>query len=165
MPDDPIQTIRIETNKTRMGYYFESAIERQKAFTAIVVLGLQSMLIVNGGALAGMLTFIGNVPTVAHNPGVLCASVAFSIGIAAALFATLFAYATTTKYYNQSVAMAESLFWGMNAEPQRQGESDRESTAFGASGGRYEVVAVGLGIISMLAFVSGALTGILALTR
>lgn len=74
---------------------FEGIMSRAEGVRELALLGIRSLVIINGGALIGLFTFLGNNQALASRAfafGVLAASVAFVLGLVTALIAVLIAY-------------------------------------------------------------------------
>mgnify|MGYP007059379827 CR=1 FL=1 len=82
-----------ETNKAWMGHHLSASLEGQKYVIDFALLALKTLSIVNGGALIGMLTFIGNFPNFAQaNSPIWWAFILFGGGLAFTLASLLYSY-------------------------------------------------------------------------
>jgi len=90
-----IERRRRKLARIRYEQALETARTRGKGLSDLAVLGVRSLVIVNGGAVIGLFTFLGNNQALAAHVfayGVLAASIAFVLGLVTALLALLIAY-------------------------------------------------------------------------
>lgn len=89
-----------------------------KSMVSIATEGLKALLLVNGGAIVALLTFLGNSKNVAASQFVF-PSIAFVMGLVLCFFAFCSAYATQFYLYNEQFPEREfsegshmKFFWG-----------------------------------------------------
>ncbi|HRK64394.1 MAG TPA: hypothetical protein PLN53_08355 [Terricaulis sp.] len=131
-----------------------SVSDRSKAVFEFAYIALKSLILVHGGALIGLLTFLGNFPQAANASGAWWAYAAFVFGLFTALLAVIFSYAAQTYF-----------FWAEGSNPEIEAmqsfgldtsEAAKPAQKNARTGIRYQLCAVGSGAISALAFLGGA---------
>lgn len=140
------------------------AAERLKFAIGIVDNGTRSLMLINGGALIALFTFIGNARKVqvglTLSPQLLWfAFVAFSVGLVLTMLAMLGAFLSQNAFY----AAAQAIAW--NAQDEMAGRPARQDTERDVRAGQHaQYAAVGAAVLSIVAFVGGcafALAGVL----
>lgn len=98
-------------------YWREDAIRRVESLSQFAQALWKSLMLVNGGAIVAILTFIGNTKITVDPASIWWAMACFVVGLAATMFSTLAAYICQSGYMRGS---AESLFG--EDTPTNQGE-------------------------------------------
>lgn len=133
-------------------YEREEVLHRLEAQNQLGQAALKSMMLVNGGAIIALLTFVGNKGTVAN----ACA-VKWGMGLfGAGLFFALFAYFGA--YFSQADAMLTAAYRVRNAQSQMAGGEGVEPPPIHER--RANVLlfsAVGCVLLSLLLFGAGAI--------
>lgn len=114
---------------------------------------LKSLMLVNGGAILSLLTFIGNTGTVAHPDLVKDAMLCFGFGISANLIAYFCAYLSQNAFMFYVSALLENSLRLLSGKPLEAKQKDYRKIGNRAL---YGTIARALG--SLGCFVGGALT-------
>ncbi|MCG7350016.1 hypothetical protein [Sphingomonas sp. ACRSK] len=144
------------------------AAERVKIQASLADGALKALLLVNGGAMVALFTFIGNLLARADAKPLFDASklwlafACFVVGLGVALICHVLAFASQDRFYRQSMMEA----WRLQEAAARQlstapGEAELRTYR---QGGLLYLAGVALSVVSILAFVLGcgfALAGVL----
>ncbi len=147
--------LAIEFARLKYQAQLTSAYERSKAVFDFALLGLRSIVIVNGGAIVGLLTFVGNFNRAADSAGVWAAFVCFAVGLFAALAAILASYSAQSWFY-----WCEELGPEINARETFEVDASdirKRASDFLDRGMRRQRVAMASGLLSALLFLAGAI--------
>ncbi len=133
-----------------------AATERSKYVIEMAQLGLRSLVLVNGGALVGMLTFLGHNPDMALR-GQLWVGFGWLIaGLAMALAAILVAYLTqqvfSTSEYHEAYRLLLLSYGDAEAAKREEGKEDRHR----AIGSWLQTVAILVAAGSFVSFAVGS---------
>jgi hypothetical protein len=153
-----------EYHKIRVAHLYEGATFRFKSAADYAQLGLRSVLIANGGALAAVVAYLGTKPNVGDLSGVV---VSFTLGLFFALCAVLAAYVCQSFYGQMEQAGAERIYFHQIGQPAQGNEQERDEAHGRARGGAAEWVAVILFMAAVICFLLGAIIGafVISITR
>jgi len=126
MPPTPEQTH--ELNKIYAEHHFDEAKDGNKYVVDFALLGLRSLFILNGGAIVGLFTFIGNIKNQAGslvkiNMHLLFIGFGiFSFGLLLAIFSCLFAYFCQSAINSRDFMRAYNMYKKMVEHSDPQGD-------------------------------------------
>jgi hypothetical protein len=129
------------------------AIDRSASVIEFALLGLRGLTIINGGALVGLLTFLGQYD-IRVGGGLIWAFGAFVIGLFFAFVATLASYLSQT-YFNWN-EMGEAQRIGMQALGRDSEELFKDSKKSYENGTTARLWAIAAAVSSLLCFVVGS---------
>ncbi|MBX9747582.1 MAG: hypothetical protein K2X34_11820 [Hyphomonadaceae bacterium] len=152
-----------EYHKVRQVHLYEMAAKRFASAADFARLGVQSALIANGGALVGMLTFLGNTELSFAGGGLWTTFGAFVVGLVAALSAVLLAYRTQSAYGRQEAAGSDKIYFHLLNDFKPRDEQDAEESRQMRLGGNWEIAGVIVYCVSVIAFIVGAAAGVATL--
>lgn len=157
-PSPAIAQLSSDFAKIRYEASLTATYERSKSVMDFALLGLRSLIIVNGGALVGLVTFIGNFGAAEDNSGAVLAFTLFVFGLFSGFLAVLFSYLAQ-----------QHFFWSETHDCDREA---REMFGLDTNivradlvndwkiGTRYQIVAIVIALLSALMFVIGALAAL-----
>jgi hypothetical protein len=129
----------------------------------IALQGLKTLSLAHGGALVGMLTFIGHYPElVGSRSGVVTAFVMFSLGLTDTLLAMLLAYSAQLSFHRRCWTVAERLYESYAFDDPKS-PHDTEELKHLNRGAMFEVGAVTAVLLSFIFFILGCGFGVFAL--
>lgn len=144
--------------KIRYEATLTSTYERSKSVMDFALLGLRSLIFVNGGALVGLVTFIGNFGAAEDNSGVILGFTLFVFGLFFAFLAVLLSYLAQQHFFwseaHECDREAREMF-GLDATEVRT-----ELVGEWKVGTRYQSSAIVMALLSAIVFVIGALTAL-----
>ncbi len=158
---DPSQP---EYHKVRQEHLYNMAANRFRSAADFARLGLQSALIANGGALVAMLTFLGNTELDVGGCGLWIGFGSFTLGLLAALVATLLAYRTQSAYGRQEAAGSDKIYFHLLRDEKHRAQEEAEEDRQMAIGRGWEIGGVIAYAFTLFFFMVGAVAGVLALT-
>lgn len=129
----------------------------------IALLGLKTLSLVHGGALVGMLTFVGHYPELIRSRlGIVTAFIMFSFGLALALLAMLLAYSAQLSFHRRCWTVAERLFESYAFDDPRA-PHDTDELKYLKRGAMFERGAVSAALLSFTLFILGCGFGVFTL--
>lgn len=159
------QAFRAELSKIRQSHLYEEARLSDRAVVDLALMGLKSLLLVNGGALIAMLTFLGNVQTEFAHPWLLWFSFAtFVSGLVLALVATILGYFAQSAYSAQATSGGDKILFSLMGDKETSDKSNAEEDKYLKEKIRFRIAAITLAILSAFTFCAGSGVGILALS-
>lgn len=164
IPPQDWQQLQRELAKIRYERHLHGAIDRSRAVIDFALLGLRGLTIINGGALIGLVTFLGHVESARHAQAVPLwwAYALFVFGLFLSFIAILGSYLAQT-YFNWN-EMSEAERAGLQALGRDYGEDDgKNSRQQWEDGNKARTVAIVCAIGSILAFCIGAFCALAAL--
>jgi sterol desaturase/sphingolipid hydroxylase (fatty acid hydroxylase superfamily) len=140
----------------------KGAIDRSRAVVDFALLGLRGLTIVNGGALIGLITFLGHYEDVPRtHTGLWWAFGLFVVGLSFSFLAILFSYLAQTYFNWQEMTEAERLaLQAVGANDQREYEEARKEFR---NGDVSRSIAITCSVISLGCFFVGAFSALKAL--
>lgn len=150
--------------KVRQQALYSAAEMRGRAVVDFALLGLRSLLLLHGGALVGMLTFLGNFPELAQAGNALwCAFTAFIVGLLLALVAVALSYIAQQIFTLQDSAGADKVLFHYIEQPDEKLEvAELKHHKLGRA---LQVWAVIVSVLSVVALGVGAWAGVAALAN
>jgi hypothetical protein len=158
-----VQELERELAKIRYERHLQGAIDRSRAVIDFALLGLRTLTIINGGALIGLITFLGHVEIARHAQPVPLwwAYALFVVGLFLSFGAILGAY-LAQNYFNWN-EMAEAERSGLQTLGRDTKEAYEDSAKHWQNGGKARGFAIACAVGSALAFVAGAFLSLAAL--
>lgn len=159
----PNDDFRRELAKIRYDRALANAGERSRGVFDFALMGLRSLIIVNGGALIGLFTFLGNFAhsaRTASTPQLYLASLSFVLGLVFALVAVLFAYLAQSRFVWAEAVEAERE--GLRPLGEDSNEKYSEVVTDHSAGGRRQAVAITFAVSSVIFFLIGAVLSVVA---
>lgn len=156
---------RNELAKTRIEALFRSSAERSRHVIEFALIGLKSLVLLNGGGIIGILTFLGHYKMPIRNEMVVGLA-HLVIGLAATLAAILFSYVAQHLFSNQDHAGANKIFfheYGGHADEVRKTEFIEYSNHW--LGRAFQVSAVSAAICALGCFAYGSMIALIALSN
>lgn len=152
-------------HKVRMAHLYELAASRFASAAEFAQLALRSVLIAHGGALIGLVTFIGTGQRSATLAAPLAVAFgAFGAGLLLALTASAMAYFTQSAFALQESEAADQTYYENLGNAAKAEEAHRTSVREWQTGSRWEMAALICFGGCLIAFIVGAWASVQALT-
>lgn len=130
-----------------------SSSERGQAVFDFALLALRSLLIANGGALIGLVTFLGHFQDAVRAIGAWLAFGAFSLGVFFGLLAIMFSYLAQGFFFDAEMSAARrEAYESFRFDTSQMREAEGENAIKGA---HRRVVAIVCGIVAASLFLVG----------
>jgi hypothetical protein len=157
---------RRDLDKMRAEHFYKASLERSKLVIDFALLGIRSLIIVNGGALVALLTFLGHYENTAIQNDLWLAFGYWSAGLACALATIVFAYITQQTLTYSEHAGAQFIFFNVYRGMERaEKEQRREHEHYHELGGVLQIAGIQSALVSFAMFVVGCFEAMSALTQ
>ncbi|MGE0532112.1 MAG: hypothetical protein AB7G40_14475 [Hyphomonadaceae bacterium] len=164
-PDEEVTRYKRELDKARVEALYRSATERGKFVIDFAMLGLRSLTLVNGGAIVGILTFLGHNEHMAVRPALWAGFSSLIAGLALSLIAIVCAYVAQHLFSFQDHHGADKIFFIARGDAAFAATSERGEDKYEKFGTWAQMLAVGTAVASFGCFAYGALKALAGLAE
>ncbi|HYD88422.1 MAG TPA: hypothetical protein VEA80_13180 [Vitreimonas sp.] len=152
-----------EINQIWVAKHFEAASARNEFCVRLAQEGLRSLVLINGGALIGFMSFLGAVPDfITSGIALWWAFGLFAFGLVMAILAIVLAYLAQEQFASTDWASANAVYREVlvvDSGPNRLAQA-----AASARGILLTRIAIAIALLSLFGFVGGAMSSLIALT-
>jgi len=145
-----------DLDKARVEALYRSQAERSKFVIDFALLGLRSLVLVNGGALIAMLTFLGHNQELAIRRELWSGFGWLVVGLGAALGSIVCAYLSQQQFTHQEASAAEKIF--MNSygnQAKNEAAAGEHEARHLRQGAMWQYIAIALALLSFGCFARG----------
>jgi hypothetical protein len=141
-----------DINIARMSAFQENARHRGEQVIALALLGLRSLVLLNGGAIVSLFTVLGHVSDLSITQARLWgAFVSYAIGLAAVIIAILFGFLSQNEFMLFDYTSAARMYWEITQQVSQ--EHIDKDVNFGQ---KNWLTAIGFSVASLALFVIGS---------
>ena len=154
-----------EITKTRIEAFYRAAHDRSRFVIDFALLGLRSLVLVNGGAIVAMLTYLGHYQVVSLHTSLWVGFTLLLLGLGVALVTNALAYISQQHFTLHEHHSADQLYFNASESHDQEAESRGLSARHFAIGKRFQYPAIVAAFVSFGFFALGCVFTLSALAH